>query len=234
MVVDGDQVEHVLLGLAVVPRPRAPRARCSSTARRSARRPRAQIAGRARRARPDVDRRAGHRLVAEGRGRHADDHGRRRPARTSSAIEPLLEAMGELIVHAGPLGHGQMVKLINNAVAAANATVVGQALLVGCEGGCSISTRSSTVLGAGAGGSTMLGAQVRADARARLLDPVQARAHAQGRAACASTRAGPRASRSRPRPSPARCCVAAMGRGHADDDFAALIEALEGLAGIRL
>src|SRR4051812_21573072 len=33
-------------------------------------------------------------------------------------VEPLLEAMGKLIVHAGPLGHGEMVKLINNAVAA--------------------------------------------------------------------------------------------------------------------
>jgi 3-hydroxyisobutyrate dehydrogenase-like beta-hydroxyacid dehydrogenase len=28
--------------------------------------------------------------------------------------------------------------------------------------------------------------------------------------------------------------VAAMARGHADDDFIALIEALEGLAGVRL
>jgi 3-hydroxyisobutyrate dehydrogenase-like beta-hydroxyacid dehydrogenase len=48
---------------------------------------------------------------------------------------PLLEAMGKVIVHAGPLGHGQMVKLINNAVAATNAAVVGQALLVGAKTG---------------------------------------------------------------------------------------------------
>ena len=40
---------------------------------------------------------------------------------------PVLEAMGKLIVHAGPLGHGQMVKLINNAVAATNAAVLGEA-----------------------------------------------------------------------------------------------------------
>src|SRR5438105_7814633 len=31
---------------------------------------------------------------------------------------PVREAMGELIVHAGPLGHGQMGKLINDALAA--------------------------------------------------------------------------------------------------------------------
>ena len=30
---------------------------------------------------------------------------------------PLFEAMGELIVHVGPLGQGEMVKVINNAVA---------------------------------------------------------------------------------------------------------------------
>ena len=35
---------------------------------------------------------------------------------------PLFEAMGELIVHVGDaVGQGEMVKLINNAVAAANA-----------------------------------------------------------------------------------------------------------------
>ena len=34
---------------------------------------------------------------------------------------PLLEAMGELIVHVGELGQGEMLKLINNALGAANA-----------------------------------------------------------------------------------------------------------------
>ena len=44
---------------------------------------------------------------------------------------PLFEAMGELIVHVGEVGQGQLVKVINNAVAAANAAVVAEALLVG-------------------------------------------------------------------------------------------------------
>src|SRR3954453_20743671 len=39
---------------------------------------------------------------------------------------PLLEEMGGLVVHAGPLGHGQTVKVINNAVGAANLSTVGQ------------------------------------------------------------------------------------------------------------
>ncbi len=37
---------------------------------------------------------------------------------------PLLQAMGRLIVHVGELGQGQMLKLLNNAVAAANASAL--------------------------------------------------------------------------------------------------------------
>ena len=75
--------------------------------------------GGARRARRAVHRRTGDRLLAEGRGRNAHDHGRGEEADFERA-RPLFEAMGELIVHVGPLGHGQMVKLINNALAAIN------------------------------------------------------------------------------------------------------------------
>jgi 3-hydroxyisobutyrate dehydrogenase-like beta-hydroxyacid dehydrogenase len=69
--------------------------------------------------------------------------------------KPLLDAMGELIVHAGPLGHGQMIKLINNAVAATNAAVVGEALIVAKRAGVDLDALSA-VLGAGSGGSAML------------------------------------------------------------------------------
>jgi 3-hydroxyisobutyrate dehydrogenase len=69
--------------------------------------------------------------------------------------EPLLRAMGKLIVHAGPLGHGQIVKLINNAVAAVNAATVGQALLVGKRSGVDLDALTQ-VMGAGSGGSAML------------------------------------------------------------------------------
>src|SRR5439155_14934386 len=41
--------------------------------------------------------------------------------------EPLFEAMGKLIVHCGPSGHGAMVKLLNNSVAAINAVAIAQA-----------------------------------------------------------------------------------------------------------
>jgi 3-hydroxyisobutyrate dehydrogenase-like beta-hydroxyacid dehydrogenase len=41
---------------------------------------------------------------------------------------PLFEAMGERIVHVGPLGHGQMAKLLTNAMGAVNATMVAEAV----------------------------------------------------------------------------------------------------------
>ncbi len=147
-------------------------------------------------------------------------------------IRPLLETMGELIVHVGPLGHGQMVKLINNAVAAANATVVGQALLVGSRAELDLDALVE-VLGAGSANSTMLGLKsgpMRAHDYSTLfkleqmlkdvnlcLDETDARGVPFPAAAFAR-----------------EVLVAAMGRGHADDDFAALIEVLEGMAGTRL
>ncbi len=41
---------------------------------------------------------------------------------------PLLEAMGRLVVHAGPNGHGSMVKLINNTLAAVNAAALAEGI----------------------------------------------------------------------------------------------------------
>ncbi|MDQ6606763.1 MAG: NAD(P)-dependent oxidoreductase, partial [Actinomycetota bacterium] len=69
--------------------------------------------------------------------------------------EPLLRTMGKLVLHAGPLGHGQVVKLINNAVAAVNAATVGQALLVGARSGVDLDALTQ-VMAAGSGGSAML------------------------------------------------------------------------------
>jgi 3-hydroxyisobutyrate dehydrogenase-like beta-hydroxyacid dehydrogenase len=39
---------------------------------------------------------------------------------------PLFDAMGELIVHVGPLGHGQMAKLLTNTLGAVNAAVLAE------------------------------------------------------------------------------------------------------------
>jgi 3-hydroxyisobutyrate dehydrogenase len=41
---------------------------------------------------------------------------------------PLFEAMGELIVHVGPLGHAQMMKLLTNSMGAVHAAVLAEAV----------------------------------------------------------------------------------------------------------
>ena len=68
---------------------------------------------------------------------------------------PLFEAMGELIVHVGPVGQGQLVKVINNAVAAANTAVAAEALLAGARAGADLDALV-TVIHAGSGASAML------------------------------------------------------------------------------
>ena len=68
---------------------------------------------------------------------------------------PLLEAMGELIVHAGALGQGQAVKIINNAVAAANTVAVAEALIAADSEGVDLDALVA-VMRAGSGASTML------------------------------------------------------------------------------
>jgi 3-hydroxyisobutyrate dehydrogenase-like beta-hydroxyacid dehydrogenase len=69
---------------------------------------------------------------------------------------PLLESMGELIVHCGPPGHGQMVKLLNNTLAATNAAVLAEAIAVAERAGLDMDALTK-VVGASSGNSTMLG-----------------------------------------------------------------------------
>jgi 3-hydroxyisobutyrate dehydrogenase-like beta-hydroxyacid dehydrogenase len=145
---------------------------------------------------------------------------------------PVLEAMGKLIVHAGPLGHGQMVKVINNAVAATNTATVGQALLVAARAGVDLDALTQ-VMGAGSGGSTML--ELKAGPMREhdyttlfklehMLKDVRLCLE-EGQAAGAPF---PFAAQTR------EILSAAMGRGLGDADFAALIEVLEGEAGVQL
>jgi len=144
----------------------------------------------------------------------------------------VLEAMGSTIVHAGPLGDGQMVKLINNAVAATNAAVVGQALVVGARAGVDLDALVE-VMRAGSGASTMLelkAAPMRKHDYTTLfkLDHMIKDIRLcleEGEAAGAPF---PFAALTR------EIMAAAAGRGHGDDDFAAMIEVIESEAGTKL
>jgi 3-hydroxyisobutyrate dehydrogenase len=79
-------------------------------------------------------------------GGAADDFGR---------AGPLFEAMGELIVHCGPSGHGAMVKLLNNAAAAVNAAALAEAFAVAESYGLDTG-KLVQVMSAGSAASTML------------------------------------------------------------------------------
>jgi 3-hydroxyisobutyrate dehydrogenase-like beta-hydroxyacid dehydrogenase len=145
---------------------------------------------------------------------------------------PLLDAMGELIVYCGALGQGQMVKLINNAVAASNAAIIAQALLVGARTGVDLDALIE-VMRAGSGASAMLDLKARPMREhdyttlfklAHMLKDVRLCLE-EGEAAGVPF---PFAALAR------EILTAASGLGHGDDDFAALIEPLEGLAGGKL
>jgi 3-hydroxyisobutyrate dehydrogenase len=68
---------------------------------------------------------------------------------------PLLESMGELIVHCGPRGHGQMVKLLNNTLAATNAAVLAEAINFARKADLDLDALVK-VVAASSGNSTML------------------------------------------------------------------------------
>jgi 3-hydroxyisobutyrate dehydrogenase-like beta-hydroxyacid dehydrogenase len=145
---------------------------------------------------------------------------------------PLLRVMGELVVHVGALGQGEMVKLINNAVAAANATTVGEALLVAERTGVDLDALVQ-VMAQGSGGSAMLDLKA-GPMREHDYETLFKLEHMlkdvrlcleEGQAAAVPFAAAARAR---------DVLVAALARGHGDDDFAALIEALEGFSGTKL
>ena len=73
---------------------------------------------------------------------------------------PLFEAMGKLVLHVGPQGHGSMVKLINNTVAAVNTAAVAEGIAVGRAAGLDLD-KLLEVIAAGSGASAMLDLKAR-------------------------------------------------------------------------
>jgi 3-hydroxyisobutyrate dehydrogenase len=147
-------------------------------------------------------------------------------------VRPLLEAMGRLVVHVGDLGQGEMVKLINNAVAAINAATVAQALVAGRATGVDLEALVQ-VMGAGSGGSMMLDLKA-GPMREHDFSTLFKLEHMLKdlRLCLDETQA---AGVPFPAAATARDLYAAgMGRGLGEQDFAAVLEVLEGLAGVRL
>ena len=67
---------------------------------------------------------------------------------------PLFEAMGQLVLHMGPQGHGSMVKLINNTLAAVNAAALAEGISVARQAGLDLD-KAMQVVASGSGNSTM-------------------------------------------------------------------------------
>ena len=145
---------------------------------------------------------------------------------------PLFEAIGEVIVHVGELGQGEMLKLINNSLGAANAAALAEALLLARATDVDLDAFVE-VTSAGSGASAQLTLKstpmrehdyatlfktehMLKDVRLCLEEaqaagiPFPAAAHARD------------------------LLTATLGRGHGADDYAAIIEAAEGFAGRRL
>jgi 3-hydroxyisobutyrate dehydrogenase len=73
------------------------------------------------------------------------------------ACRPVLSVLAAEIVHAGPVGAGQVVKLCNNIVAATNVAVLGEVLVAGVRAGVDLSVLTRAI-GSGSGGSYVLDA----------------------------------------------------------------------------
>jgi 3-hydroxyisobutyrate dehydrogenase-like beta-hydroxyacid dehydrogenase len=147
-------------------------------------------------------------------------------------VRPLLATMGELIVHVGELGQGEMLKLINNSLGAANAAAVAEALLLAQATGVGLDALVQVVSG-GSGASAQM--TLKSDAMrnhdyttlfktAHMLKDVRLCLEESQRTGV-------------PFPAAAHArdlLSAAEGRGHGEEDYASLIEPVEGLAGRRL
>ena len=145
---------------------------------------------------------------------------------------PVLEAMGALVVHVGELGQGEMLKLINNALGAANAAAVAEALLLGAATSLNLD-QLVEVVSSGSGASAQLELKS-GPMRAHNFETLFKTEHMLKDVRLCLDQAQ---AAGVPFPSAAHArdlLTAAVGRGLGERDYAAMIEPAEGFAGRRL
>ena len=145
---------------------------------------------------------------------------------------PVLEAMGALVVHVGELGQGEMLKLINNALGAANAAAVAEALLLGAATSLDLD-QLVEVVSSGSGASAQLELKS-GPMRAHNFEALFKTEHMLKDVRLCLDQAQ---AAGVPFPSAAHArdlLTAAVGRGLGERDYAAMIEPAEGFAGRRL
>jgi 3-hydroxyisobutyrate dehydrogenase-like beta-hydroxyacid dehydrogenase len=143
---------------------------------------------------------------------------------------PLLEAMGEKIVHCGAAGQGQAVKVIANTITAINAATLAQGLTVARQAGVDLDALLESMEG-GSADSTMRALKGRPMIEhdftplfklAHMLKDVQLCLSETRTAGSAFPFAG----------LAQELYGAGVGRGLGDEDFSAVIRVIEGLNGI--
>jgi 3-hydroxyisobutyrate dehydrogenase-like beta-hydroxyacid dehydrogenase len=142
---------------------------------------------------------------------------------------PALDAMGKTILHVGLLGAGQAIKVISNSVAVANAVTVAEGLIAGKAAGVDLDSLVAVMEG-GAAGSRMLTLK-QEPMRTHDFTPLFRLAHMiKDVQLCLDAATVPFDSAER-----ALADMRGAERlGHADDDFAALVESVEERTGLRL
>jgi 3-hydroxyisobutyrate dehydrogenase-like beta-hydroxyacid dehydrogenase len=150
-------------------------------------------------------------------------------ARDLDEARPALDAMGATILHVGPLGAGQAIKVINNSVAVANAATVAEGLIAGKAAGVDLDALVAVMEG-GAAGSRMLELKQQ-PMRTHDFTPLFRLAHMiKDVELCLGASTVPFESAERALAD----MRAAEHLGHADDDFAALLDSVEQRTGLRL
>jgi 3-hydroxyisobutyrate dehydrogenase-like beta-hydroxyacid dehydrogenase len=147
-------------------------------------------------------------------------------------VRPALQAMGSLIVRCGDRGQGQMVKLINNAVSISNAATLAQALVVARKAGVDMEALVP-VLASGAAGSTMVNMKSKPMLEHDFTPLFKLEHMLKDVALCLQE--GQRLQVPFPTAAYAHeLLLAGMARGRGSDDISAIVEPIEDQAGIRL
>ena len=148
------------------------------------------------------------------------------------AAAPLFDAMGETLVHAGEVGQGQAVKVLSNAVSAVNCATIAQALVVGRREGVDLDALVA-VMRSGSAASTMLELKA-APMLAHDFSPLFKLEHMLKDVRLCLDEARRNGAGFPFAGLASELYSAGMGRGLGDQDFAAVLEVIEGLAGTRL
>ena len=148
---------------------------------------------------------------------------------------PLFAAMGDpdRVFHTGPAGSGEIVKLVNNMLVGSISAATLEALMVGVRAGVDLKTLAD-VVSVSSGGSTQLSGQLTMRALAGQFDPGFAMRLLVKDMRLASELAG-ESGQDTPVTDLARGLFeAALGAGHADADYTALLLDMEKASGTRL